>query len=422
MKTQQVPSWMGWGVGGALIMGLALRVLWALLVPVDPVSDSAIYDEFARSMAGGSGFAFADGKLTAFWAVGTSALYSVFYRVFGPGFGSIVALNVALGVGMIWLTFALTARHASHRAGVIAAWLVACWPALIQFTTVLASELLFGVLLLATLWVWGKTSWPTHRRGAVWAALLCAAVYVRPTASPLFVLLPALQWWKDRDTRSALITLLVAAMTAAALFAPWVWRNQQVFGSFVLVSTNFGPNFWMGNNPKSDGGYMPMPETGLTNEVDVEKHLKQEALQFIRQNPGAYMKLCAKRFVTTYGRESIGISWNEKGLVKTWGTGVLWPIKLLSNLYWWAALMACMVAAVAATFRRQVNLVHPLVAVAGLFFIVPVLTVGQDRYHLPLNPFMAMLVATAIAHWLREVSHPSPPAAALHTVWKAKSS
>jgi hypothetical protein len=32
----------------------------------------------------------------------------------------------------------------------------------------------------------------------------------------------------------------------------------------------------------------------------------------------------------------------------------------------------------------------------GIFFIVPVLTVGQDRYHLPLNPFLAMFAASAV--------------------------
>ncbi len=62
---------------------LAVRLLWAACVPVDPVSDGVLYDAFARSMVEGHGYAFADGTLTEYWPVGTSAVYALLYYIFG---------------------------------------------------------------------------------------------------------------------------------------------------------------------------------------------------------------------------------------------------------------------------------------------------------------------------------------------------
>ena len=52
-----------------------------------------------------------------------------------------------------------------------------------------------------------------------------------------------------------------AAAAIAATIAPWSIRNNAVFGEFVLLSTNGGPNLWMGNNPDSTGFYMPLPSS-----------------------------------------------------------------------------------------------------------------------------------------------------------------
>jgi 4-amino-4-deoxy-L-arabinose transferase-like glycosyltransferase len=392
-------------IAAPVMAGLTLRLLWAWLVPVAPVSDSFIYDEFARSIVAGRGFAFADGTLTAFWPPGTSALYALLYMA-GGGFRGLTALNILLGVGIILLTYGLAKRHIGPGVALAAAWIIACWPLLIQFTTILASELLFTFLILATVYVWGSRALPLVWRSLSWGALLAAAIYVRPTALPLFVLLPMLEYWRERDWRVTLISIVVASLTAATAFAPWVERNNRLFDRFVLVSTNFGPNLWMGNNPNSDGGYMALPETGLGNEAESDSFFMREAVEFIRENPASYARLVVNRLIMTYGRETIGVSWNEGGISDALSSAPLLPLKAVSTGYWWLLLLLSGVGVIA-NLNRPAGWLNPLAVVGGFFFLVPVLTVGGDRYHVPVTPFIAMLAAVGLTclswrfPWLR---------------------
>lgn len=395
-----------------LAAALLLRLLWAWSVPVEPVSDSGIYDEFARSLAAGRGYAYAEGQLTAYWPVGTAALYGALYHVFGAGPVPIVVLNLLLGLLAVALTHALAHRYFDVRTATVAAWLVACWPLMIQFTTILASELLFLVLLMATLYAWGHRAIAPLPRAGLWGGLLCAAVYVRPTALPLFIILPLAQAWQERAWHGALTSALVAVIVAAAMLAPWALRNQAVFGTPVLVSTNFGPNLWMGNNPDSKGVYMDLPSDAPTHEVERDRHLKRVAVEFILENPRRYMELSLKRLVATFGRESIGVVWNEPALRRSWGPGAIVPLKFVSSLYWAGLLILGLVGLSLALARRNIGLLHPLVLVGALFLAVPVLTVGQDRYHVPLNGILAIFASWAMV-WLKDryasASAPSRP-------------
>lgn len=391
-----------WSLGAALVVGCLLRVGWAVLVPVIPVSDSVMYDAFAKSIANGSGYAYPDGTLTAYWPVGTSALYGQVYRLFGQTFIPIVVLNVALGVGVIWLTWAVAMRYLEARTALLAAWFVACWPLLIQFTTVLASELVFVVLVLATLYIWSLTSLSLVVRSVTWATLLCAATYVRPTALPLFAMLPALQAWQERQWRGPAMSFVVACLAATILFAPWVARNYELMGRFVLVSSNFGANLWMGNNPESTGAYMALPEAKLANEVDEEKYFRELAVDYIKQNPRNYLVLSFRRLTMTFDRETIGVVWNEEGLRMVVGPDAILALKAVSSAYWLALAVMSLVGAALAIGSRHLAAIHPLTVVPMLFIAVPILTVGQDRYHVPIDPFVAMFASMLVCCRLKQ--------------------
>lgn len=378
-----------------LIVAFLLRVIWAYLIPVDPVSDSFLYDAFAKSIAAGNGYAFANGDITVYWPVGTSAIYAALYKLFGVSHLPIVIFNVLIGVLIVWLTYAIALRYLGQKSAQIAAILVACWPILIEFTTILASELIFIFLVLAALYVWGTKTLNPFLRAVIWGALVCAATYVRPTALPLLALLPALAWFAERNIRACIVSFCIATLSAALLFSPWVYRNYQQFGEFVLVSANGGVNLWMGNNANSNGGYTELPIIDVKNEVARDHYFKREAIQFIKDNPQAYLKLAALRAVITYKAETIGIVWNgyiEKNVEKT----KLLVMKLMSSVYWWLMLVLAGVGIYKLLKDRKLKLFHPLLVVPAFFFVFPILTVAQDRYHLPINPFMAMFAAYAI--------------------------
>ncbi len=383
-----------------LLVAFMLRLLWALIVSIHPVADSVTYHELARNILSGRGYAFDGGGLTAYWPVGASSTYALLYQLFGLSFLPVVCFNIIIGVIIVWLTYAISLRDLGPRVAVLAAWLVAIWPILIQYTTILASELLFIFLVLSALYFWGNRRIPNILRAVLWGVLVCGATYARPTALPLLLILPVLQWLAQRDLRAALVSLLVATVSASILFSPWVYRNYQVFGGFVLVATNSGANLWMGNNPESTGAYMPLPEKDFENEIAMDEYFKKLAVDFIKENPLTYIKLALRRTVITYKNETIGVEWNKTMLEQRFGKPVLLPLKLVSTAYWLAMLILGLVGLYFLLKKRDLDLLHPLIVVPAFFFIIPVLTVGQDRYHVPLDPFIAIIAGYAIHSFL----------------------
>lgn len=381
------------------MVAFLFRIIWAYLVPVDPISDSFMYDSFAKSIANGNGYAFPNGDITVYWPVGTSAIYAVIFKIFGISYLPIVIFNIVIGVGIVWLTYAIAQRHVQKNVALIAAFLVAIWPILIEFTTIMASELIFIFLILLAIDVWGSKQLSPILKAVVCGALICAATYVRPTALPIIALLPMLDWMANKDWRASIQTFIVAAVTAALLFSPWVYRNHQVFGEFVLVSANGGSNLWMGNNSNSNGGYTELTDLPFKNEVARDKYFKKEAINFILHNPLSYAKLVIKRIVITYKAETIGIVWNGY-LEKQFTKPVLVGMKLISSIFWWAILVFASIGIYKLLKDRQLKPFNVLFVVATFFFVFPILTVAQDRYHLPVNPFLAIFAAYALQSML----------------------
>jgi hypothetical protein len=385
-------------IGKVVLLGVAVRVAWALLVPVRPLSDGNAYDTLARNLALGNGYCWEPGRLTAYWPVGTSFLYSVLYRLFGFGYTPIVILNTVLSAAAIALTMGLAGRWFGPAVARVAGILLALWPSQIQFTTVLASELPFAVALLGALWVCGGEGSGVARRSVLAGALLAGASYIRPTALLLPVVFAALHP-PGRRFSQRLWGVAGMLATMAVLIVPWAVRSWQVFGRPVIISTNGGANTWMGNNPDTTGGYMAVPEAAPgVNEADRDRQLRDEAVRHITEYPGRFLVRTLTKLVVLHDRETIGIAWNLEGLRSRFSPAVIVALKVVSTVYWWAVLAAAGVG-VAFLLRRRGGwaLVHPAVVLWAYFAVLHAVTVIQDRYHFPSIPFVAVLAALPLA-------------------------
>lgn len=382
-----------------LLCGMGLRILWVLAIPVVPVSDSEAYHLLARTLVDHGVYGWSPQEPTAFWAVGTSAL-AAFTYLFTDSHAGIVLLNLIAGGMILVLTHHLSARWFGPRVALLALALVAFWPNLIFFTTILSSELFFIAMTLAGLFFWQRPV------GNPWVNLVLAGLiwgltsYIRPVIllAPVALALVDLARGPRRFARtaaSAAITMLLIVLVAA----PWTLRNQRVFGEPVLISTNFGANLWMGNNPDSTGGYMPLPpEVATMSELERDAWLEAEAKRFILENPGADIRLLGQKLVRLYIRETIGVVWNETSLRALAGdTGIL-AAKLVATGYWYLLLLGA-VAGVVVIGRSQglvAALFNQPVALWGYFTALHVVVVADDRYHMPASPFIVVLTAVAL--------------------------
>jgi 4-amino-4-deoxy-L-arabinose transferase-like glycosyltransferase len=382
------------------LAGMALRIVWALMIPVEPASDSAAYLTFARTLVDHGVYGWTAAEPGAYWPVGTSAIAAATFWLLGDSFTGVVWLNLLAGLAIILLTWRLGNLWFDRQTALLAAACVAFWPNLIFFTTILSSELWFIALTLGGLWAWARPA------GWTWANLLLAGViwglacYVRPVILLLPVALAMtslpLGWqaiWRA-SWRAAVAVVLIMVVVS-----PWTYRNTQLFGERVMVSTNFGPNLWMGNNPETTGGYMPLPTfvEGMT-ETERAKALDDLAKDYIRQDPAAFALRSLSKAVKLHARETIGVAWNEPAIERLTGPVGVTLAKAGATGYWFLLLAFALGGLLWRLRTAPLEAIfHPTTAAWGYFTALHAIIVVEDRYHMPASPFIALLAASGLA-------------------------
>ena len=389
-----------------LVLAVALRLAWSTLIPVIPVSDGDAYDILARMLAEHGVYGWAPDRPSAYWPVGTSAIYAALYFFFGHNYTAIVVLNVALSTGIVGLTIWLGRILFNDTIGVIAGGLMAIWPTQIAYVTILSSELPFTSFFLLGFVAWFSSRMaPWFVRAAVSGLAFGGAIYVRPAAMflPFVVWLSAIPNW--RKLRDTLPMLLITVIVIGATIAPWSIRNTKLFGHFVLLSTNGGVSLWVGNNPSATGYYMDpyykdiMPaSTERLGEYERDKVFTQAALRYIVQNPASFVARSLKKAVLLYVGETSAVHWNVEGLKQRFGESVLFPLKLLTQGFWMVMLLlsvACLILLLK-QHGPVLTLTNPAVLTLVYFTAFYAIFLVGDRYHFPSHPFIALLAANII--------------------------
>ena len=106
------------------------------------------------------------------------------------------------------------------------------------------------------------------------------------------------------------------------MLAPVVVRNYAVDGGFYLTTSQFGSNFYIGNNPQADGTYASIrfgrgaPEFERTDATDVAEasagrtlspsevssYWTGRALGFITSEPMAWLRLMGRKILLLVNR------------------------------------------------------------------------------------------------------------------------
>ncbi|WP_170064731.1 ArnT family glycosyltransferase [Caldimonas caldifontis] len=400
-----------------VVAAVLLRLIWALLIPVVPLSDSAGYDIFARNLVEHGVFGWTPEQPFAFWPPGTSFLYAAMYWVFGYGHTSLIVLHILISVGLILTSARVAHRFYGEDAALWCGTLLAVWPTLIMFTTILASELLFALLTVAALDAWTARSGSAWRRGVLAGLLLGMAALVRPQALLLpgvYGLALVLSSPNPRQVLGLqLRTALMSGLVMAVLIAPWAWRNYQLYDEFVLISTNGGITLWMGNTPGTGGSHMNVPAS-IAELPDNEQArvLGAMAREYILADPAAFAMRAVRKVFLLYSNESIGVGWNSEGIAQRFGeASVLW-FKRFTQVTW-AALFLMSLYGVWVLLRREGAwrlLVSPVMLTVLFYTAIHSVVVSQDRYHLNFAGQIAMFFGigmASLAH--RRGRAPSPP-------------
>ncbi|MBL8862770.1 MAG: glycosyltransferase family 39 protein [Planctomycetes bacterium] len=243
---------------------LAVRVAYVLQSQASPLCtapqmDALYHLEWARALVRGEDYA--PGPF--FRAPGYPWFLAALTFLCGEGLLGPRLVQAAVGAGSCALVYALGSALFDRRAGLLAAAITALYGMLVYFD----GELLLPVLevpttLAAVLCAVRAGDRPTAGRLALAGLLLGVAAIVRPNvllwgaAVGGWLLFRPGATWAARARRASLY-----AAAALVPILPITFYNTFAGGDPVLISTQGGLNFWIGNNPVSDGSSAIAPGT-----------------------------------------------------------------------------------------------------------------------------------------------------------------
>jgi len=393
------------------------------------LDDMFQYDMLARSLASGHGFrwyAEEDLKLlepyvdfdlstasgydpqyglyTSFRAPLYPSFLALVYSISGLGFSRFFAARLAqvilLGAPLAPLTylvaknfFPLSSLNESlvEKLSRLSAWIVACYPMLLVYPLGLGTENLFFILLLSSFYVLLKTLTTPSTFN-----FLLSGIFLAITALTRSVVLPfvgvAILYLLYLHRVKAL-TLLIAFVLVVT---PWVVRNSLLHNKLTGIETSMGYNLYLGYHPEGNGSFIFGPSLDLLTIMDDAERDDvgtQKAIEFIRAEPGRFVPLAVNRFGFFFGLEKRVLMYfysnNILGYIPTSLLLLVSAILLLPFVF------VCIFAVLGfAVLKRspQTDMLNLLF----LAYILPhVLILSEDRFHLALIPFFAILAAMA---------------------------
>ncbi|MCS6944599.1 MAG: glycosyltransferase family 39 protein [Sutterellaceae bacterium] len=380
-------------------------------MPVDPESDAGWYFSRARDLAAGNGYA-EGGHPTAYWPVGYPAFLAALFSVFNSSVLVGQLANLVLAAATFPLLYAVAKQTLqSETAARLALLLLAVYPNNIAYVALLLTETLFTFLLLLATWLLLKS------RGIIWllAAGLTFGLATLVKSQTILLIVPVVVlagWarWSWAPLWTGIGRSVVVLVAAAAVVAPWSWRNYLVFGEWVMVSTNGGMALLCGNNPSVVGDYWrdfscddPIfdgVKFSVEDQLAADRRARARAFQWIRDNPGDFVGMFPKKFFRLWAPDGEA-EWAYQLGSPLYDENVLAfrTVRIANQVLYTFVLIAAAAMLVIAAIRGAPPLVFLGAAIAAVHTAVSLVFSGQSRYHFPTMPFLIMYAAW-FAVWL----------------------
>jgi tetratricopeptide (TPR) repeat protein/4-amino-4-deoxy-L-arabinose transferase-like glycosyltransferase len=381
------------------------------------VGDSRAYDEWAQEIARGDWIGHSVFYQAPLYPYFLGAIYSIAGRHL-----LVVRICQAI-VGSVSCTLLGLSgwRFFSRPAGLAAGLMLALYAPAIFFDSLMQKSLLDVFFICLMLWLLSgllDQHPKTHRPWFFLGLALGGLSLTRENALIFAVVI--LLWIVIRGRRFGTEHLLapgVFVLGLAIVLVPVAMRNRIVGGEFHLTTAQFGPNFYIGNNPDANGAYNPLREgrgsavyeredaTRLAEyaagrhltPAEVSSYWTDRSLAFIRTQPAAWLKLLGTKFQ---------LLWNATEMMDTesqqryadWST----PVRLAGTFGHFGVLVPLALFGIAVTWpqRSRLWVLHGMIAAYALSVLMFYVFA---RYRYPLVPFLVLFAAAGITAAVRFV-------------------
>ena len=383
-----------------------------------PAVDPAWYDQAAQRILAGDW-----GPFPLFRAPVYPTLLAMVYGLFGRDLLAARLLNVVFQGVTVWAVWRIGRSYFSPRVGLVAALLFALNGMGIYFAAEIvppSAEMLAAVLAA---WALLRLSRDQH-----WVALAVAglawgaAAITRPNFVVLFPLMAlaalfltgsiALRPRFRVEVARAMRELLIWAAAAALPILPVTMANWLNGQEFVLIASQGGVNFWIGNNPEAKGAMSILPGYGAAwtmadaeaeaaaalghrpGSGELSRYYYAKGWNFLKSQPGQAIRFMIRKTLLFFNRFEIS---NNKHIayfaaLSPWLPGLIWlnfgllvPLGLLGTWVLW-----------------RLTQTKVLLGLILLYMVSVVLFFVAARFRMPTVPWFCLLAAGG-AVWLWEM-------------------
>jgi len=271
----------------------------------------------------------------------------------------------------------------------LAAWIVAAYPLLLVYPLGLGTENPFFVLLLASFLLLllsiKKPATSYFLLSGVFLALttLTRSV-ILPFAFAAFCLLLFLHGKRA----------LLGVLSFALFITPWIVRNSLLHHKLTGIETSMGYNLYLGYHPKGNGSFVFGPSLDLLpilDDAERDRVGTEKAIEFIRAEPERIVPLAVNRLGFFFGLE-------KRVLMYFYSNNILGfvPLPLLLTI---SAVLLLPFVVISTSAMLGLSLLrwkpeHILLGLLFISYILPhVFILSEDRFHLALVPYIAILAA-----------------------------
>lgn len=394
------------------VRGVYLWEIKTAAVPIFSllVGDAEYYDLWAQSISKGDWI----GKEVFYQAPFYPYFLGVIYALFGRSF--LLVKSIQLLIGSLSCVFLAVAgnRFFSKKAGLIAGLLLAVYPSAIFFDALIQKSVFNMFFMAITLMMIGNNlSKPRYGSLFFIGIILGCFSLTRENAMVLFLVIFLWLWFgfeNESKGKRVLYTMLVF-LGAAIVFLPVAFRNKIVGNEFLITTSNFGTNLYIGNNLDADGKYKPIlygrgnwrferkDSTEIAEKVtgrqlspsEVSRFWTKRVYSFISENPVTWLRLMVKKFTLVWSATEVADTESIYGyslisaLLRTLNSifhfGILFPLAVFGACMSWK-------------LRKKIWVLYVILILyassVALFFIF-------SRYRYPVAAILILFAAIGIS-------------------------
>jgi len=404
-----------------VIFGCAFLIRLVYLIEIDSIplfynlaGDGRTYDEWGQRIVAGDWL----GQGVFYQAPLYPYFLGVLQIILGHNLWLVRLIQIVLGAISCALIFQIGRNLFSRQAGIAAGLILACYAPGVFFDGLIEKSILDFLLLSALLWLLsqlGATA-PWSR----WLALGAVLGLLGLSRENALILAAVILLWIGLyfSESSILNRLQWMGLFFAGLLlvlVPVGLRNLTVGGEFKLTTSQFGANFFIGNNPSADGTYVSvenvigepqlegkdakrLAERALGRSLtpgEVSDYWLQKAWDYIRSQPGQWFELIGKKWLMVWNAREIEDS-DDYYIYKQWS----WLLSFLGRINHFGILAPLAAVGLWLTrhqWRRLWLLYAMIVALASSVAVFYVF----GRYRFPLVPLLALFAGAGLVESAR---------------------